>query len=82
MVTSQVYIIIALVVLLILALLIFFVRKKRQPEKISPLVGLAFGFILAGIIFTDNRLLAYSLMGVGVALAIIDMILKSKKRKK
>ena len=75
---SQIYIAISIVVLAIIALLIFFVRKNKKDKKLTPLAGLAFGFIIAGIIFGDDRLIGYSLMGVGVILAIIDIFKKLK----
>jgi len=74
---SQIYIAISIVVLAIIALLVFFANKNKKDKKITPLAGLAFGFILAGIIFGDDRLIGYSLIGVGVILAIIDIIKKS-----
>jgi len=75
---SQIYILIAVVVLLIIAILVVFVKKKGV-KPFTPLVGLAFAFILAGIIFGDSRAVGYSLMGIGVILAIIDIIQKLKK---
>ena len=78
---SQIYIAISIVVLAIIALLIFFVSKSKKEKKLTPLAGLAFGFILAGIIFANQgRLISYSFMGVGVVLAIIDMINKLRKK--
>lgn len=77
---SQIYVAISIVVLAIIALLIFFVSKSKKEKKLTPLAGLACGFILAGIIFGDDRLIGYSLMGVGVTLAIIDMIKKLRKK--
>jgi hypothetical protein len=74
---AQIYILIAVVILAIIAVVIALVRKKEQ-KPLSKLAALAFGFIIAGIIFGDNRLVGYSLMGVGVILAIIDVIKKSK----
>lgn len=71
---SQIWILISLVVLAIIAVLVFFVNKKK--EKLTPLAGLAFAFIIAGIIFSNERLIGYSLIGVGVILAIIDIIKK------
>ncbi len=76
--TSQIYIAISIMVLAIIALLVLFVGKKRIGRKLLPLAGLAFGFVLAGIIFGDDRLIGYSLIGVGVVLAIIDIIRKLK----
>jgi amino acid transporter len=79
---TQIYIAISIVVLAIIALLVFFVNKNKKGKKLTPLASLAFGFVLAGIIFGDDRLISYSLMGVGVILAIIDMIKKLRKNDK
>jgi len=78
--TSQIYIVISIVVLAIIVLLVFFMGKSRKDRKFTPLAGLAFAFILAGIIFSDDRLIGYSLIGVGVILAVIDIFKKLKGR--
>jgi hypothetical protein len=76
---AQIYIAIALVVLAIIALF-FFVNKTKTGNKLTPLAGLAFGFILAGLFLgSDDRLIGYSLLGVGVILAIIDIVRKCKR---
>lgn len=72
--TSQIYIAISILVLAIIAILVFAVRKKRKDKKFTPVAGLAFGFVLAGLFFGDDRLIGYSLMGVGVILAIVDIV--------
>lgn len=77
--TSQIYIGVSVAVLAIVALLLFLVGKNRRRKRLTPLAGLAFGFILAGILFGENRLIGYSLLGVGVLLAVIDMFNKSKE---
>jgi hypothetical protein len=77
---AQIYIAVSIVVLAITALLVFFVSKNKKDKKLTSLAGLAFGFILAGIIFGENRLIGYSLMGVGVILAIIDIVKKLKSK--
>jgi len=77
--SSQIYIAISIVVLAIIALLVFFLNKNKKDKKFTPLAGLAFGFILAGIVFGDDRLIGYSLIGVGVILAIIDIFKKLKR---
>jgi hypothetical protein len=43
------------------------------------MAGLAWGFVLAGILFGDDRLVGYSLMGVGVVLAIVDIVMRWRK---
>lgn len=78
--TSQIYIAISLVVLASIALLVIFLGKSKKENRLTPLAGIAFGFILAGIIFGDNRLIGYSLLGIGVIIAVIDMFKKLKSK--
>ncbi len=78
--TSQIYIAISIVVLAAIALLVIFLGKSRKENRLKPLAGLAFGFILAGIIFGDNRLIGYSLLGIGVIIAVIDIFKRSKSK--
>lgn len=78
----QIYIAVSIIVLVIIASLLFFVNKNKKDKKLTPLASYAFAFVLAGIIFGDNKLLGYTLMGTGVILAIIDMIDTSKKSSK
>ncbi len=78
------YILTSVVILLIIAVIVIFARKnskKKKRETITPLAGLAFGFILLGILFSDSRLIGYSLMGIGVVLAVVDIVVRMKKRK-
>lgn len=78
--TSQIFIIVSIAVLALIALLIFFLGGSRKENRLTPLAGLAFGFVLAGILFGDNRLFGYSLLGIGVILAVIDIYRRSKSR--
>ncbi len=78
--TSQIYIAISIVVLAAIALLVIFLGKSRKENRLTPLAGLAFGFILAGIFFGENRLIGYSLVGIGVILAVIDIVKKLKSK--
>jgi hypothetical protein len=70
---SHVYIIISIVVLAVIALLLFITGRNKSKEGLSKLAALSFTFIIAGIIFGENRLVGYSLLGVGVLLAVIDI---------
>ena len=77
----QTYIIIAIILLAIIVALVFLVKKKKKEPKLTPLAALAFAFIFAGILFVgQGRLVTYSLMGIGVVIAIIDIISKLKKK--
>ena len=78
--TSQIYIAISIVVLAAIAMLVIFLGKSRKENRLTPLAGLSFGFILAGIIFGDDRLIGYSLLGIGVILAVIDIFKKLKSK--
>jgi uncharacterized membrane protein len=76
--TSQIFIAVSIVVLAAIAVLVLFVRKGRGQNRLTPLASLAFGFVLAGIIFGDERLIGYSLLGTGVVLAVVDMFRRSR----
>jgi hypothetical protein len=78
--TSQIYIAVSITVLAVVALLVFLVSKNRKENRLTPLAGLAFAFVVAGILFGDDRLVGYSLLGVGVLLAVIDLVNRSRRK--
>lgn len=74
---SQIYILISIVGFLIITVVMIFVRREGEAKSkkiITPLTSLAFGFVLTGIIFSPIRLVGYSLMGIGIVFAIVDMV--------
>lgn len=75
MTPSQIYV---LVVILFLAL-VFISINNSKPKRLSVLASVAFGLIVAGIVFGDNRSISYSLLAVGIILSAIDAYMKSKK---
>jgi len=75
--TSQIYIIISIAALVFVVILFLAARKKGK--KLTPLVGFAWALVLAGIIFSEDRLIGYSLIGVGVALTVFDMYITPKR---
>jgi uncharacterized membrane-anchored protein YitT (DUF2179 family) len=76
---SQIYILVSILALAAIIFILFLTRGKKH-KKISILTYLAFMFIIAGIIFGDSKYIGYSLMGIGVAIAIVDIIIKEKKK--
>jgi amino acid transporter len=74
------FILISISVIVIVAVLFFFVSKNRNENRLTPLAGLAFGFILAGILFGEVKVLGYGLMGVGVIIALIDIINGARRK--
>lgn len=77
---SQIYIVIGVISLAIIAVLLIYANKHERGKKLTPLAGLAFAFVIAGILFGENRLVGYGLMGIGVILALIDIFRNLKKR--
>lgn len=78
---SSMYITISIVVLAVIAVLVF-LAKRDTGKRLSPLAGLSFAFIVAGIVFGTNRLIGYGLVGVGVILAVIDIVQSWKNKQK
>jgi len=74
---SQIFIAIAIVVLVVTAGLVYFAGRRKE-KRLTPLAGLAFAFVLAGIVFGQERWLGYGLLGMGVILAVADMVRKGK----
>ena len=86
---SRIYIAIAIVALAVILALLFFIpgisrrlKLKGRDKNLTPLAGLAFGFIVAGILFSTEKWLGYGLLGIGVILAIIDIIIYSREKKR
>jgi hypothetical protein len=74
-----IYIAVSIVVLAIVAVLVFLTGKSRQ-NRLTPLAGLAFAFVVAGIVFGASRFVGYGLLGIGVILALVDIINRSRSK--
>lgn len=77
---SLFYIASGILILAVLAILVVSLSRSKQINTLTPLAGFAFGFILAGIFFGSNRFIGYSLMAVGVILAVIDIFNRARSR--
>jgi hypothetical protein len=66
------------VLVIIFLALVFIGNKKSKTKRLSRMASDAFGFILAGIIFGENRLIGYSLIVIGLILSVVDIYKKSK----
>jgi hypothetical protein len=75
---STLYVAIAIISLLAIMLILFVLGKRKPRATLTPLGGIAFVFIIAGIVFGDNRWIGYSLMGIGVVIAIIDAVIRRR----
>ena len=83
------YISISIIALLIVVGILFVIlAKARTPRPLSKLGAFAFLFVIlgiasgtiAGIFSGPSRLIGYSLMGVGIVLAIVDIIKRAKNK--
>lgn len=74
------FVALSIVVLIAVALLVYLSSRKGEGKPLSPLAGLAFACILAGLVFGERHWFGYALLGAGVVLAVIDMIRKSKTK--
>ena len=72
------YIGIVIGALLILGMLAYATIKSGRPSRLTPLAALAFVFILAGILLGQDRLVGYGLIALGVVVALIDIVQKSR----
>lgn len=74
------YIAVSVAGLAIIAVLVFFISKNKKEKGLSTLASISFLFIILGIIFGDDRVISYSLMGFGVLLAVTDIVRKLKRK--
>ena len=81
MFTGSTYLLIAIITLAVLAFFIFYNRKQKPGKNFTPLAGLAFGFILCGLFFEENQTIGYTLLGIGVTLAVADIVIKTRSGK-
>ena len=78
--SSLPYILIALISIVIVAVLVFLSGKNRETNRLTPLAGLAFGFIVAGLIFGGNSIMSYAFLLLGIVVAVIDIILRGRQK--
>jgi hypothetical protein len=77
---AQVYVLIAIVVLAVVFAVVRWTGRGEPRGRLTPLAGIAFALVIAGVVFGEYRLLGYGLMGAGVALAVVDIVRRSRHR--
>ncbi len=78
---TEILITIAMTCLLVIPIL-FIALYKKQEARLSRLAALAFTFIIAGLFLSRKELVGYSLLGVGLVLAAIDIVQKRRQNYK
>lgn len=76
---GMIYIGIAVLTLAIIFVVFALTGRNLRSQKLTPLAALAFGLVLAGLVFGEERLLGYGLMGAGILLALVDVWLKRSR---
>ena len=77
---SEIYIIIA-VTALVLIVSLYLKNRNANKKPMSHLTKLGYALVFAGIFFGDERLIGYTLIGIGVLLSVIDIIRNRNKNK-
>ena len=75
---GQVFVLASIVVLALVAVIVLFVRSDRRENRLTPLAGLALACVVAGIVFGADRLVGYGLFGLGVVIAVLDVLNRSR----
>jgi len=78
MIASQIFVALSIAVLAVIAALLFLIGRSGRGARLTPLAALAFAFVVGGIVFGGDRVVGYSLMGIGVLLAVVDIVRKSR----
>jgi hypothetical protein len=74
----QIFVVISIAVIAAIVLLLFLMGRFHRRNTITPIAGLAFSFVISGILFGDDRILGYSLLAIGVMLAVVDIYDRSR----
>jgi hypothetical protein len=75
----SIYLVILIIAALAIVMDVVLVYKKKKGN-LSRLAGLAFAFVIAGIFLGGPKWIGYGLLGVGITLAIIDILRKANTR--
>ena len=76
---SQIFVWASVGVVVLVGVLVLFVSRGRGENRLTPLAGLAFACVVSGIVFGDDKLVGYSLLGLGVIIAVADIFNRSRK---
>lgn len=80
MTDTTTYIIIAVLALIALLGAIFLLGNRRMSQRLTPLASIAMVLVISGVAFGDNRAVGYGLMGVGILVAVADIVIKRRTR--
>jgi hypothetical protein len=67
-------------VIVVLAVFLLVMSRRSGGGPISPMVGIAIGFFLGGLLYRDTRFVGGGLLTAAVLLAIVDQFFRLKKK--
>jgi len=73
------YVAIAVGVLAVLAVLFLVVGRGEGARRLTPLAGLSLACVVCGIVFGQERVVAYAFFLVGILLAIVDAVRRTRE---
>lgn len=74
---TQIYVLTAVIALAIISIAVIS-RTKQKQKPLSKLGTLSLLLVIAGIIFSGTKLLGYDLIGLGIVLALLDILKRLK----
>jgi hypothetical protein len=80
--TSLAFIFIAVIAFMLVVYMALFLSESKKPKSLTILATFAFIFVLAGIIFSENRAVGFALISSGIILSIVDIIININSKKK
>ena len=75
-----IWIAVSIIALAIIAMFVIYNYKGKKKKELSKLSMFGFLLIVLGVVFGDDRLIGYGLIGAGILLSVIDIIQNSRKK--
>jgi heme A synthase len=75
---DEVYAALCVMVLAVVAGLVFAVGRNRSRNRLTPLAGLSFLLVVAGIVIGGESMVSYGLLAAGLLLAFLDVLTRSR----
>lgn len=64
------------VILVIVTAMRWVAPRRKRP---TPLAGIAFACVIAGVVFDRDRRLGYALLGAGILMAALDAVIRTRR---
>ena len=73
------YVAIVIGVLAVLAVLLLVMGRGAGTRRLTPLAGVALACVVCGIVFGEQRVVGYAFFGIGILLAIVDAVRRTRE---